>query len=133
MIGAQNVQSCFTSTSAGRKKCRLSAGPLRLLGGERIDTPLAVSECFAEAFSSVFVAETPPAPAPNQIYDGHMTMVSVCETDVVTVLPNLDVSSAVGRSPTPPPGRQSRSERSAAAVIYIHIYITVRHILSLHN
>ena len=30
------------------------------------------------------------------MYDGHLNMVSLCETDVVTVLQTLDATSAVG-------------------------------------
>ena len=55
-----------------------------------------MSEYFAEAFASVFVTEPPLALALNQMYGGHMTMVSVCEADVVAVLQNLGVSSTVG-------------------------------------
>ena len=63
-----DMAKLFHSYVCCKKKGRLSVGPLQLPSGELIDSPVSMSECFVEAFSSVFVAETPLHPVGGQLF-----------------------------------------------------------------
>ena len=73
-----------------------SVGPLRLPSGELIDSPVSMSKCFVEAFSSVFVAETPLHPVGGQVFHGQMEEVWVSANEIFSVLADLYISSAMG-------------------------------------
>ena len=82
--------------SSQETKCKLSVGPLRLPAGELFDSPLSMSEYFAQAFSSVFVAEPLLHLVEGQVCHGQMAKVWVDVAEVFSVLNSLHVSSAAG-------------------------------------
>ena len=58
----------FHSYIRNKKKGCLSVGPLRVAGGEYVDSPHVMSEAFVDAFASVFVADAPLNPAPSKVF-----------------------------------------------------------------
>ena len=79
-----------------RKVGRPSVGPLRLSSGELTDTPMILSERFAECFSNVYNRTPPSNPAPHQQHHDRMNDVFITADEVQVVLTNLDGNSAMG-------------------------------------
>ena len=72
-----------------KKSAPSSIGPLKLPNGELCSDPLAVSECLASSFASVFCKDIPANQKPHQVYDGHIDTISVTTEEVQTSLLSL--------------------------------------------
>ena len=79
-----------------KKSAPSSIGPLKLPNGELCSDPLAVSECLASSFASVFCKDIPANQEPHQVYDGHIDTISVTTEEVQTSLLSLDQNTAMG-------------------------------------
>ena len=80
-----------------------------------------MSECFVEAFSSVFVAEAPLHPVGGQVFHGQMDEVSESADEIFSVLADLDISSAIG-----PDGIHSRLLKICAVELSQALFIIFR-------
>ena len=118
-----DMPKLFYSYVCCKKKGKLSVGLLWLLGlsGELIDSPISMSECFVEAFSSVFVAEVSLHPGGRQVLYGQMEEVWVSDDEIFSVLADLDISSSMG-----PDGLHSRLLKICAVELSQALFIIFR-------
>ena len=79
-----------------KKTIPTSIGPLKLPSGELCSDPLAMSDCLASSFASVFCKEVPIDQEPHQVFDGHIEPISISVDDVKAQLLALDTNSAMG-------------------------------------
>ena len=73
-----------------------SVHPPKLPSGELCSDPLAVAECLAASFSSVFCKGTPMCQESHQVHDGHIDPVNVSAEGVEARLLSLDSNTAMG-------------------------------------
>lgn len=85
----------FHAYIRGKKTCRPKVGPLSL-HGELVDCPAIMAEMFVDAFSSVFVPESPPNPFPHQSSQGRLDLVRFHQQDVAKCLLSLNPDSSGG-------------------------------------
>ena len=81
---------------SSKKSNPSSVGPLKPPSGELCSDPLAVAECLASSFSSVFCKVTPTCQEPHQVHDGHIDPVNVSVEGVESRLLSLDSNTAMG-------------------------------------
>ena len=81
---------------SSKKSNPSSVGPLKLPSGELCSDPLAVAECLAASFSSVFCKGTPMCQESHQVHDGHIDPVNVSAEGVEARLLSLDSNTAMG-------------------------------------
>ena len=74
----------------------LSVGPLRDVNGVMITDSKAMADTFVNSFASVFTLSVPPAPAPHQVFDGHMDDIIFSLDHIHDSISKLDPSSAMG-------------------------------------
>ena len=79
-----------------RKKGCPSVGPLKSAAGDTVQSNLGMSEIFADAFASVFVATIPANPHPYQQSDARMGDVQVTYEAVRKILQSISPSSSAG-------------------------------------
>ena len=81
---------------SSKKSNPSSVGPLKLPSGKLCSDPLAMAECLASSFSSVFCKVAPTCQEPHQVHDGHINPVNVSVEGVEARLLSLDSSTAMG-------------------------------------
>ena len=79
-----------------KKVGRSSAGPVRLPSGVLCDDPTRMSECFAEAFASVYASQSPANPHPHHIFPGSLAPLVITRDHVLSLLRGLDPHSSMG-------------------------------------
>ena len=79
-----------------KKVGRSSAGPLRLPSGDLCDDPNTMSECFAEAFASVYTSQSPANPHPHHVFPGSIAPLVITRNQVLSLLLELDPHSSMG-------------------------------------
>ena len=79
-----------------KKVGRSAAGPLKLSTGALSDDAKLMSECFADAFASVYTRITPINPHPHQTFPGHLPPLVVSRDRTLSLLKGLDPNSSMG-------------------------------------
>ena len=79
-----------------RKVGRPSVGPIRADDGELSDDPAIMSECFANAFSSVYVTSIPSNDCLHQNFSGSISNLLITPATVAACLEDLQPNSTMG-------------------------------------
>ena len=96
LIHRQDSRKLFHAYIRNKKVGRPKVGLLRLPDGEMVVDSRAMSNIFAESFSSVFVAAAPLDPEPFQQFGGQLSAVDFSREQVEAVLLSLDKTSSMG-------------------------------------
>ena len=102
-----------------KKVGRSSAGPVKLPSGALTDDAKTMSECFADAFGSVYTRKTPTDPHPHQTSPSHIAPLDITRDQVLSLLLGLDPNSSMG-----PDGLHPYLLRQCAAAVATPLHLT---------